>query len=170
MGRSLGEGHGNPLQYSCLENSMDRGAWRVTVHGVTKESEKLILFISSCIMLNFSYGPYFKLLILKLCRFLESCKDSTERAHVFFSQFLPLSHTHTHTQPGPGSGIPVCSVPPLILTVIVTCWPLQGFSSGVGGGVGVSSCSHCAPTQPPPPRAAQHLCFAWGQPKPGSYS
>ena len=30
------EGNGNPLQYSCLENSMDRGAWQATVHGVTK--------------------------------------------------------------------------------------------------------------------------------------
>ena len=35
-GRSPGGGHGNPLQYSCLENPMDRGAWRLTVHGVTK--------------------------------------------------------------------------------------------------------------------------------------
>ena len=35
-GRSPEEGNGNPLQYSCLENSMDRGAWRVTVHGVAK--------------------------------------------------------------------------------------------------------------------------------------
>ena len=35
-GRSLGEGNGNPLQYSCLENSMDRGAWQATVHGVTE--------------------------------------------------------------------------------------------------------------------------------------
>ena len=35
LGRSPGEGHGNPLQYSRLENSMDRRAWRVTVHGVT---------------------------------------------------------------------------------------------------------------------------------------
>ena len=34
--RSPGEGNGYPLQYSCLENSMDRGAWWVTVHGVTK--------------------------------------------------------------------------------------------------------------------------------------
>jgi len=32
-----GEGHGNPLQYSCLENSMDRGPWGATVHGVGKE-------------------------------------------------------------------------------------------------------------------------------------
>ena len=36
LGRSLGIGNGNPLYYSCLENSMDRGAWRVMVHGVTK--------------------------------------------------------------------------------------------------------------------------------------
>ena len=35
-GRSPGEENGNPLQYSCLENPMDRGAWRVTVHGVAK--------------------------------------------------------------------------------------------------------------------------------------
>ena len=32
-GRSPGEGHGSLLQYSCLENSMDRGAWQATVHG-----------------------------------------------------------------------------------------------------------------------------------------
>ena len=35
-GRSPGEGNGNPLQYSCLGNPMDRGAWRATVHGVTE--------------------------------------------------------------------------------------------------------------------------------------
>ena len=35
-GRSPGEGHGNPLQYSCLENSMDRGVSQATVHRVTK--------------------------------------------------------------------------------------------------------------------------------------
>ena len=34
-GRSPGEGNGNPLQYSCLENPMDRGAWWAMVHGVT---------------------------------------------------------------------------------------------------------------------------------------
>ena len=33
LGRSPGEGHGNPLQYSCLESPMDRGAWRATVMG-----------------------------------------------------------------------------------------------------------------------------------------
>ena len=37
-GRSLGEGNGNPLQYSCLENSMDRGAWRAAARGVTESN------------------------------------------------------------------------------------------------------------------------------------
>ena len=36
LGRSPGEGHSNPLQYSCLENSMDRGAWWATVHRVER--------------------------------------------------------------------------------------------------------------------------------------
>ena len=35
-GRSPGEGHGNPLQYSCLQNPMDRGAWQTAVYGATK--------------------------------------------------------------------------------------------------------------------------------------
>ena len=40
-GRSPGEGNGNPLQYSCLENSMDRGAWRAMVPGVTQSQTPL---------------------------------------------------------------------------------------------------------------------------------
>ena len=36
LGRSPGEGNGDPLQYSCMENSMDGGAWWPTVHGITK--------------------------------------------------------------------------------------------------------------------------------------
>ena len=40
-GRSPGGGNSNPLQYSCLENSMDRGAWRATVHGVAKSWTQL---------------------------------------------------------------------------------------------------------------------------------
>ena len=40
-GRSSGGGHGNPLQYSCLENPIDRGAWRTTVHRLTKSRTRL---------------------------------------------------------------------------------------------------------------------------------
>ena len=39
--RSPEEGNGYPLQYSCLENSMDRGTWQATVHGVTKKQTQL---------------------------------------------------------------------------------------------------------------------------------
>ena len=41
LGRSPREGHGNPLQYSCLKNPMDRGAWRAMVHGVTQNQTQL---------------------------------------------------------------------------------------------------------------------------------
>ena len=41
-GRSTGEGNGNPLQYSCLGNPMDRGAWQVIVYGVTRVGHKLV--------------------------------------------------------------------------------------------------------------------------------
>ena len=41
LGRSPGGGNGNPLQYSCLEHPMDRGAWQTTVHGITKGQTQL---------------------------------------------------------------------------------------------------------------------------------
>ena len=52
-GRSPGEGNGNPLQYSCLENPMDRGAWQATVHGVAKSRTQLRDFTS------YSYSSIF---------------------------------------------------------------------------------------------------------------
>ena len=44
LGRFPGEENGNPLQYSCLENPMDRGAWWATVHGVAKSRKQLSYF------------------------------------------------------------------------------------------------------------------------------
>ena len=46
LGRSPGIGNGNPLQYSCLENSMNGGAWQATVHGVAKSRTRLSDFTS----------------------------------------------------------------------------------------------------------------------------
>ena len=54
-GRSSGEGNGNPLQYSCLENPMDGGAWWATVHGVTKSRTRLS---------DLTQSSYFTLLLL----------------------------------------------------------------------------------------------------------
>ena len=44
LGRSPGGGHGNPLQCSCLENPMDRGAWQTTLDGVAKSRTRLMQF------------------------------------------------------------------------------------------------------------------------------
>ena len=47
LGRSLGEGNGNPLQYYYLENPMERGAWKAAVYGVTKSRTRLSDFTST---------------------------------------------------------------------------------------------------------------------------
>ena len=55
LGRSPGEGNGYPLQYTVLENSMDRGAWQATVHGGHKEldmTERLTLFHLSLLLFH----------------------------------------------------------------------------------------------------------------------
>ena len=61
LGRSPGEGNGSPLQYSCVENPMDRGAWRALVHGVAKGRTRLSDF-------TLTYFHYF---ILFMAVFLE---------------------------------------------------------------------------------------------------
>ena len=54
--RSLGGGNGNPLQYSCLKNSMDRGAWQVTVHGGAKSQIWLNIHMRSFSSVQFSHS------------------------------------------------------------------------------------------------------------------
>ena len=48
-GRSPGEGNGNPLQYLCLENPIDRGAWQATVHGVARNRTRLSHYTTTTI-------------------------------------------------------------------------------------------------------------------------
>ena len=67
LGRSPGEGNDNPLQYSCLEKPMDRGAWRATVHGIAKSRTGLSYFhfTSPCLLLSltkvspWASGPHY---------------------------------------------------------------------------------------------------------------
>ena len=56
-GRSPGEKNGYPFQYSCLENSMDRGAWRVTVHGIAKSQTQLSMHTH---ILQYKIKSFFK--------------------------------------------------------------------------------------------------------------
>ena len=57
LGRSPRGGHSNLLQYSCLENPMDRGAWRASVHAVTKSRTRLKgLRMHTCIVTKQNYG------------------------------------------------------------------------------------------------------------------
>ena len=56
-GRSSGEGHGNPLQYSCLENPIDEGDWQATVHGVAKcQTQLRDFFLSVAYFLKWKSG------------------------------------------------------------------------------------------------------------------
>ena len=56
LGRSPGEGNGNPLQYFCLGNPMDRGAWQSAVHGVSKSRTRLSDFESECIYISATFS------------------------------------------------------------------------------------------------------------------
>ena len=62
-GRSPGEGNCNPLQYSCLENPMDRGAWWATIHGVAKSRTRLS-DLGVCVCVCAIYYNYYKILAI----------------------------------------------------------------------------------------------------------
>ena len=65
LGRSPGEGNGNPLQDSCLENPMDGGAWWATVHGITKSRTKLSDFTSLHFIIKINnFEKFIKILFL----------------------------------------------------------------------------------------------------------
>ena len=85
LGISLGEGDGDPLQYSCLEISMDRGAWRITVHRVSKSRTwpKWLSRQQTIKMNHFFYYSRLAGVILQTC-FYPFCTVSK-----IFSFFLP---------------------------------------------------------------------------------
>ena len=61
-----GEGNGNPLQYSCLENRMDRGAWWAAVHGVAKSRTRLSDFTSLASLAEFIPNHFILLMFLEI--------------------------------------------------------------------------------------------------------
>ena len=73
QGRSPGERNGNPLQYSCLENPMDRGASQATVHGVTKSRTRLS---------NFTFTFILIMEVLQRCYFHEGFQRITSLSHL----------------------------------------------------------------------------------------
>ena len=81
-GRSSGEGNSNPLQYSCLQNSMDRGAWRATVHRVAKSRTglKWLQFIS----------------VAQSCPTRCDPMDCSTSGFPVHHQLLELAQTHGH--------------------------------------------------------------------------
>ena len=80
-GRSPGEGNGNPLQYSCLENPMDGESWKATVHGVAERRRRLS---------DFTYLPYKLVLFgtLKICSFFLTAVNG----YSLYLSVIGLSH------------------------------------------------------------------------------
>ena len=67
LGRSPGVGNGNPLQYSCLENSMDRGVWQATFYGVANKGTQLSMHMGACMHTHthsHSLHPYWSVSLL----------------------------------------------------------------------------------------------------------
>ena len=91
-GRFPGGGHGNPLQYSCLENSMDRGAWQATVYGVarsrTRRSNTRTPMHPHTHTLSHSYTDSHTLTLTHTCTHTDTHTHTL--THI-------LIHTHTHT-------------------------------------------------------------------------
>ena len=57
LGRSLGQGNGNPLQYACLGNSMDRGDWRAAIHGVPENWTRLSAYTAAACIRHIHFSP-----------------------------------------------------------------------------------------------------------------
>ena len=94
--RSPGEGNGNPLQYTCLKNSVDRGTWWATVHGVAKKSDvtERIHFLS--FLLSLSPLPFTSLLFSAICK--ASSGNHFAFLHFFFGGIVLVISTCTMLQ------------------------------------------------------------------------
>ena len=101
-GRSPGEGNGNPLQYSYLENSMDRGAWWATVHGVAKIQTQLSDYYYYYLLTLTILLPGHVIFLLKNHYWKNFYSGSHRVIHKLFDLLLLLSHF---------SGVRLCATP-----------------------------------------------------------
>ena len=86
LGRSPGTGHGNILQYSCLENPMDRGAWWATVHRVSKSWKQLKQFSTHT----------WKICCMKYHIYIASLTPNSKQTHVHKKHIYQSMHTNKH--------------------------------------------------------------------------
>ena len=94
-GRSPGGGNGNPLQYICLENSMDRGAWQAIVHRVAKSQTRL----STCALTHTHTHTHNALNVLTILRNLWLCFATyTPFILLLISSNISLAHLFTHNK------------------------------------------------------------------------
>ena len=118
-GRSPGEGNGNPLQYSCLENPMDRGPWGATIHGVAKSQTQLSNF-SVCVC------PFLNELPCKILLLTSTCISTTRNV--------------SHDQLWPHSS-PKVSVSESRSVVSDSLWPRGQYSPWNSPGQNIGVCS-----------------------------
>ena len=121
-GRSPEEVYGNPLQYSCLENSMERGAWRATVHRVVKSqiqlSKTLSLFVCVCVCVCVCVYNFYYFLVT-LCSMQDLCSPTRDQTCAPAVEDRSLNHWTTREVPpstfSDADGPVVCISQPTLL-------------------------------------------------------
>ena len=127
LGRSTGEWNGGLLQYSCLQNFMDRGAWRATVHGVTKSWTQWMTNISPwSITWMANWKTHFKFQVLEFLRVLEQAESPWP---IVCPVPWGTSHTYVWTPRLLIPSLSTCPKKPLLSTL--SCWRLGGPSGGL---------------------------------------
>ena len=99
-GRSPGVGNGNPLQYSCLRNPMDKGAWRATVHSVAKESDMTCVCVCVCVCVSpsvtsDSLRPHGLLPARHFCLWSSSGKNTGVGGPSFLQGIFPIQGSNS---------------------------------------------------------------------------
>ena len=145
LGRSPGGGHGNPLQYSCLDNPMDRGAWRAAVHGLAKsqtplnnKAQHIYKIMSLCMIsfLNFFFNFLFSIVVQPVNNVvIVSGVQQRDQPQIHMHPFSPKLPS------SPGCHITLSRVPCAIYLYI----PVQAL---VGCPFRIQQCVHVHPQLP----------------------